>query len=555
MAHLFHFVTAPHRKIQSANSPTVPRLSCILLISIGLSIGCFLSAAMYTSSVLEQSLSFRVAICSLAFFSFFLGILLSKYSILTRQRAMLLTILPTSMIIGAFWHSPRLPNSSLPPAQSDYSSWIVEIASLPKRTTKNYKYQIHTILFCNPNDTPTRWDTNALLYLNAADSSAGALQPGDIMILTSPITPFKKSDSISPFDFSSWARTHGIAGTAFASSRTLFPLHARNNSLRYKNLRVHGKIIQKFRSLGIEQPELGPIVAMTLGERSELSADINQHFRNSGLAHILAISGFHVGIIFLVFQCLTKPLITRSFYSSIVRNLIPMCFVWLYAAFCGFAPSIVRAATILTIYASNYAFQMKINRLEAFFISLAIVLLAQSSAPFDVGFYLSFLAVAGIATFLPFLQSTMRLQRMKNFKKTIQLFNISLSAQIATTPLILSAFRSFPIIGIIASIPASLLAFPILIGGMGIALLPETTCIASLLAIPLKWASKSLIFISQTADRLNPHILSNIFLPNSVIVLYSCAVIFLAFYTQFRKKILFYVSASTFIGAIILAIL
>ena len=90
---------------------------------------------------------------------------------------------------------------------------------------------------------------------------------------------------------------------------------------------------------------------------------------------------------------------------------------------------------------------------------------------------------------------------------------------------------------------------------MGIALLPETTCIASLLAIPLKWASKSLIFISQTADRLNPHILSNIFLPNSVIVLYSCAVIFLAFYTQFRKKILFYVAASTFIGAIILAIL
>lgn len=507
------------------------RPSATLPISIGLSLGCFLSA------VWPPPLSLTRLAALFAILTPLLARRLWRNHPYGRHVALALLALLFATPTGWLWHSPRLPNSALPDAQDERSAWIVEIASLPKPTNKNYKYLVKTHLFCPKDSTPILWNTMANIYVDALDSSASHLQPGQLLLLVEPIRPFETpcTDSASLFDFPTWARTHGIAGYAFANALSLLPIDARNPSAKYNALNMHQNIIDKMKAANIGHPELGPIAAMTFGERSELSADIKRHFRDSGLAHILAISGFHVGIIFWLFQLLVKPITVHSKTSAAARYLTPVVAIWAYAAFCGLAPPIVRAASIVTVYALALCLQVKISRLEAFCISLAVVLLAQPSAPFDIGFYLSFLAVAGIAIFMPFFNDLLPIKNRK-MRNIANLFLISLAAQIATAPLILLAFRSLPAIGILASAPASLLAFPILAGGLLMAVLPEASLPALLVALPLKAAGKALVYISETAARINPEALTHIVLPIHTILLAALAVAAFALYALYRKK-------------------
>lgn len=389
--------------------------------------------------------------------------------------------------------------------------------------------------------------------MDARDSGANLLQPGQLLLLAAVIQPFETSDSASLFDFPAWARTHGLAGYAFANALSLLPIKANHNTLFYKTLNLHQTIVNKMKAVHIGPTELGPIAAMTFGERSELSADVNRHFRSSGLAHILAISGFHVGIIFGIFQLIVRPITIRSRLSAYIRHLAPVVAIWCYATFCGLAPPIVRAATIVSVYALALAWQVKVSRLEAFCISLAVVLLAQPSAPYDIGFYLSFLAVAGIAIFMPFFNDIIPIKNRK-LRLIANLFFVSIAAQISTTPLLLLAFRSLPVIGIVASAPASLLAFPILMGGLLVTILPQASLPALLVAFPLKWAGKALIGISTAAARLNPSSLSNIVLPYHTILLAATTVIALALYALYRKKLFLFSASGALAAAIITAL-
>ena len=195
-----------------------------------------------------------------------------------------------------------------------------------------------------------------------------------------------------------------------------------------------------------------------------------------------------------------------------------------------------------------------ITRLETFFISLAVVLLAQPSAPYDIGFYLSFLAVAGIAIFMPLLNEIFPV-RARGWCGLCNLFFLSISAQLATAPLLLVAFKSLPIIGILASVPASLLAFPILVGGLLVAVLPAGSLLARLIAFPLKWAGRGLVYISHAATQLNPAFLSNINLPLPTIVLGSLSIVALALFAIYRRRWFFAIFAALLAAAIILGVL
>lgn len=542
-------VKNPSKKLQRQVERSVRALSprahpIVLIVALGLSLGCLLSAVLPPPITIGQLLALSIGFVLLT------SISLWKNAPHLHRWVLSFAVLLLTSLTGRLWHNPRLPNSALPPSQNDSSAWIVEIASLPKGTARNYKYQINTLLFCQRDSTPVHWSTKAILYLDALDSSSAALRPGDIVLLAQPIIPFEASDTVSLFSFPFWARTHGIAGSAFASALSLLPLNAANDAFRYRSLRMHGKIIDKMKAVGIGQPEIGPITAMTFGERTELSADINRNFRSSGLAHILAISGFHVGIVFWIFQLLTKPIIIRSQLSAALRYLTPAIAVWLYAAFCGFAPPIVRASTIATVYALSLVMRVYITRLETFFISLAVVLLAQPSAPYDIGFYLSFLAVAGIAIFMPLLNEIFPV-RARGWRGLCNLFFLSISAQLATAPLLLVAFKSLPLIGILASVPASLLAFPILVGGLLVAVLPMGSLLARIIAFPLQWTGKGLVYISHAATQLNPAFLSNINLPLPTIVLGSLAIVALALFAIYRKRWFLAVFAALLAAAII----
>lgn len=186
-----------------------------------------------------------------------------------------------------------------------------------------------------------------------------------------------------------------------------------------------------------------------LADRTEMDADTVQDFNRSGLVHLLAISGTHIVIIFGLFYFLMvrcMPLKFRKY--AIISSLI---FIWLFALFIGFGNSVLRSCIMLSVYFMFVLLQRKPDLLHSLALSALIILIMDTRQLFDVGFQLSFLAVLGIFWLnQPLLKHFPRADHY--FKKLIfNTITISLSAQLATLPLVLYYFHQFSFVSVIAN--------------------------------------------------------------------------------------------------------
>ncbi|MDR6489379.1 competence protein ComEC [Chryseobacterium vietnamense] len=186
-----------------------------------------------------------------------------------------------------------------------------------------------------------------------------------------------------------------------------------------------------------------------LADRTEIDADTVRDFNKSGLVHFLAISGTHIVVVFGVFYFFLirfAPLQCRKY--AVIFSLI---FIWFFAAFIGLGNSVLRSCIMLSVYFIFVLLQRKPDLLHSLALSAFFILTGDTQQLFDVGFQLSFLAVLGIYWLnQPLLKY---LPKQDNYVKKL-LFNtitISLSAQLATLPLVLYYFHQFSLISVIAN--------------------------------------------------------------------------------------------------------
>ncbi|RXM52463.1 MULTISPECIES: ComEC/Rec2 family competence protein [unclassified Chryseobacterium] len=186
-----------------------------------------------------------------------------------------------------------------------------------------------------------------------------------------------------------------------------------------------------------------------LADRTEMDAGTVQDFNRSGLVHLLAISGTHIVIIFGLFYSLMVrciPLRIRKY--AVVLSIM---FIWLFALFIGFGSSVLRSCIMLSVYFIFVLLQRKPDLLHSLALSAFIILMMDTQQLFDVGFQLSFVAVLGIFWLnQPLLKY---FPRADNYLKKL-FFNtvtISLSAQLATLPLVLYYFHQFSLVSIVAN--------------------------------------------------------------------------------------------------------
>lgn len=186
-----------------------------------------------------------------------------------------------------------------------------------------------------------------------------------------------------------------------------------------------------------------------LADRTEIDAQTVQDFNKSGLVHFLAISGTHIVVIFGLFYFLLITILPLKFRKyAIVSSLV---FIWIFTIFIGFGSSVVRSSIMLSIYFIYVLLQRKPDLLHSLSLSAFIVLIFDTQQLFDVGFQLSFLAVLGIFWLnQPILHYFPKQDNW--FKKLIfNTLSISISAQVATLPLVLYYFHQFSLISVVAN--------------------------------------------------------------------------------------------------------
>ena len=191
------------------------------------------------------------------------------------------------------------------------------------------------------------------------------------------------------------------------------------------------------------EQELVTVKAMLLGRRDEVTSEMENVYQSTGTSHILAVSGLHFGIVFLLFSIIFGWLKTGRLRW--LYYLLVLLGIWSFAFLTGSSPSVMRASLMLTIVLVAEFSSRKSSIYNSIFVSAFLLLLFDPYLLFSVSFQLSYAAVLGIVYLyqriyaLVFLRSS-----ILNFLWKIT--TVSLSVQMITFPITLFYFHQFPLV-------------------------------------------------------------------------------------------------------------
>lgn len=261
------------------------------------------------------------------------------------------------------------------------------------------------------------------------------------------------------FDFRRWLQVRGVVGQTFISHTgwtktqvNLQPLSLAERA-KIRLMRFRQKGVEALHNAGLNEEELAVVSAMVLGDKSSLTKELRETYSVSGASHVLALSGLHLGIIYFLLSFLFVRMGWR-----VAGQLFTLPVIWLFAMMVGFSPSIVRAATMLTVYGIVALLGRSAFSLNTLSLAAIVMLVFNPLALWDVGFQLSFMAVLGIIVFFPpfnqvfdyilgkILTKESRVKRVSHriFSWIFGLAAVSIATQMTTAPLVGYYFGRFP---------------------------------------------------------------------------------------------------------------
>lgn len=190
--------------------------------------------------------------------------------------------------------------------------------------------------------------------------------------------------------------------------------------------------------------------ALCIADKTELSQNVKKDFSRAGASHILAVSGMHVGIIFTAISTLFG-LISKGRRLQLWGSVISIIFLWFYAFICGLQPSILRACTMFTIPIIGKLINRDSSSLNSLLFTAFCMIVYDYNNLFNLGFQLSFLAVAGILLFQKRIFNIFPLQN-KILIWIWSLTSVSIAAQITTLPLTIYYFNNIPILSLLTNL-------------------------------------------------------------------------------------------------------
>lgn len=247
------------------------------------------------------------------------------------------------------------------------------------------------------------------------------------------------------FDYKHYAIIQGIYYQVYVQEKDFALVKKENISLLNQLLFISKQHIIQLLAQHIKgKQEAGIAQALLIGYKRNIDKALLDAYSKTGIIHIIAISGMHLGMIYLLLLKLLYPFRNKNHYP-VMEFIIVLVIIWLFTLLTGAAPSIVRAAIIFCCMSMGKLLKRKYNSLNALSFAALCILFYNPLLIEDIGFQLSFAAVISIICFyipiknLLFIQNKILLLCWESVALTI-------SAQILTFPLLLYHFHQFPII-------------------------------------------------------------------------------------------------------------
>jgi competence protein ComEC len=275
---------------------------------------------------------------------------------------------------------------------------------------------------------------------------------GDRLLISKQLQPVRNSGNPGSFDYKTYCRFHGITHEAWLSNNDFIVLPGNKRDVFFEKLyQCRNYIVSVLKKYVSGPQKQGLAEALLIGYKDDLDKELVKAYANTGVVHIIAISGLHLALIYGLLMLLTTPLRGKKLVWP--RFLVVVAGLWIFSLLAGAQPSILRASVMFTAI----AFKMLVDRRGSVFntISLAAFMLLCYN-PFwlwDAGFQLSFLAVLSIIMFYRPIYNWLYFEN-KPIDFFWQLAAASIAAQVLTIPITLYYFHQFPFLFLLTNIVA-----------------------------------------------------------------------------------------------------
>ena len=295
-----------------------------------------------------------------------------------------------------------------------------------------------------------------ILYV-PKDSAAGNVVPGMTVWFYGAVRePENTADA--GFDYARYLYRHGISGVLWVpAGHWTVTASADDAGLKTKAMLLRRRMVEKLREWGLEGRSLAVTAAVSLGEKRALDDSLKQLYSDTGASHVLAVSGLHVGIICWLLGALV-PGVLFPYRLRWLRELIVIPVLWAYAFAIGLPLSITRALVMFSMLALCRSLGSDSSSGSALALSALAILAVQPQGLFDIGFQLSYSAVAAILMFEPDIRGLMEPKTVPG-RYFWGIVTVSLAAQLGTAPLVACHFGTFSTWFLLANIAVVPLMF------------------------------------------------------------------------------------------------
>lgn len=281
------------------------------------------------------------------------------------------------------------------------------------------------------------------------------------------LNPIKRSDFPDDFDFRLDAKAKKIGAYGFVAGEVKIIKKSEISSSNqwFESLRenIRNKILTN-----IDGDTAQIAVALLIGDQTQISKKSVDAMRNSGLIHLLSISGFHLSLASLIFFASTRFILSRNEYLTLhfdIKKFAAIAAIfssYFYLKISGEPLPAQRAFLMILFLLLSFLLSEKFDPRRIIMISMTIMILQNPFSIFNISFQLSFAAIIALATICKEISDALSSKIKSNFGKIFfyifEIIFISIIIQIATTPFLMHSFQSLSLLGFVANILAIPLA-------------------------------------------------------------------------------------------------
>ena len=310
-------------------------------------------------------------------------------------------------------------------------------------TEKNNSYK--ALSSVNAVEQNNQWQNTKgkILVYFKKDSSVSDLSYGSQIIINAPLQIIANNGNPGAFDYNRYCLFQDITYQVFLKKDQYVVLPQKNiNWLQQKLFDIRNATIQTLQKYISGEKEQGVAEALLIGYRNDLDKDLVQAYSNTGVVHIIAISGLHLGMIYGLLLGIFS-FFKRYKWTYWLKPFVILFVLWAFTLVAGAVPSILRSAVMFSFIVTGEAINRKSNMYNTLAASAFCMLVYNPFVLWDVGFLLSYAAVISIVTFMQPVYRWLYFQN-KLLDKIWALTSVTISAQVLTVPIVIFYFHQFP---------------------------------------------------------------------------------------------------------------